>query len=337
MPHPLLDVRNLTTTFRADGHVVPAVREVSFAVHRGEMVGLVGESGCGKSVTALSILRLVPSPPARIESGRVLFDGTDLLALPERDLRAIRGGRIAMVFQDPFSSLNPTMTLGAQLLEVLALHTSLSRRQAHDRALELLRAVQIPSPELCLRRYPHEVSGGQRQRVLIAMAFAASPDLIIADEPTTALDVTVQAQVLALMAELRRTTGAAIVLITHDLGIVAETCDRVLVMYAGRIVEEASTADLFKRPLHPYTEGLLQSLPSLTGPRAPRLPSIPGQPPVPAEVEVGCSFAERCPYAMTECRTRVPAWYRVGQSGVRCWRYEAGATAGGAGSTEMGL
>jgi len=319
---PLLQVEELSTCFATGGRLVPAVREVSFTIHRGEMVGLVGESGCGKSVTALSILRLIPDPPGRITGGRILLNGKDLLQLSDREMRDVRGARISMVFQDPFSSLNPTMTLGGQLMEVLRLHSDLRGRAVRDRAVQLLRAVHIPSPEQTLRRYPHEVSGGQRQRVLIAMAFAANPDLILADEPTTALDVTVQAQVLALMAELRRTTGAAILLITHDLGIVAETCDGVLVMYAGRIVEESDVESLFRSPQHPYTEGLLRSLPAVTGPRLRRLPSIPGQPPSPAEVETGCAFADRCPKVWPHCRTVIPPRVATAENrAVRCHLY----------------
>jgi len=331
---PLLEVRELSTHFTVGGRAVPAVREVSFTVNRGEMVGLVGESGCGKSVTALSVLRLVQDPPGRIAGGEVLLDGRDLLRMSERELRTIRGGRIAMVFQDPFSSLNPTMTLGAQIMEAIRLHESVGRAEARRRTVELLQSVRIPSPEQCMRRYPHEVSGGQRQRVMIAMAFAAHPDLIIADEPTTALDVTVQAQVLALMADLRQRTGAAIVLITHDLGIVAETCDRVLVMYAGRIVEEGAVMDMFERPLHPYTQGLLRSLPTMTGPRTRRLPSIPGQPPVLSELPQGCAFADRCPQVTQVCRLAEPPRVDLGNgAAVRCVFYSssnepAGAEAG---------
>jgi peptide/nickel transport system ATP-binding protein len=251
-------------------------------------------------------MKLVPDPPGRIVRGSVLLDGADVLTMGARELRAVRGGRIAMVFQDPFSSLNPTMTLGAQIIEAIQAHAPLGGRQAHERAVELLRAVHMPEPEMRMRRYPHQVSGGQRQRVMVAMAFACNPDLIIADEPTTALDVTVQAQVLALMTDLCERTGAAILLITHDLGIVAETCGRMMVMYAGRIVEEGSVEDVFRAPRHPYTEGLLASLPDMTGPRRPRLPSIPGQPPALTDEQPGCRFADRCPKVMEVCRTAEP-------------------------------
>ncbi len=304
---PLLDVRNLTAAFSVGDTLVPAVRDVSFSMDRGEVVGLVGESGCGKSATALSLMRLLPDPPGRISSGSVLLDGVDVLRMGDSELRQTRGGRIAMVFQDPFSCLNPTMTLGEQVIEAVRAHSTLSRGEARLRALELLRSVHMPVPELRMKQYPHQVSGGQRQRVMIAMAFAGNPELIIADEPTTALDVTVQAQVLSLMLDLRTRTGAAILLITHDLGIVAETCDRIMVMYAGRIVEEGPTAAVFSSPMHPYTKGLLASLPPMEGPRSARLPSIPGQPPAPAEIGRGCAFAERCPNAMDVCREREPA------------------------------
>lgn len=319
---PLLEVANLATHFRVGTRAVPAVRNVTFEIRRGEMVGLVGESGCGKSVTALSILRLLPHPPACVVAGSVRLDGADILQMTRRELLGIRGRRIAMVFQDPFSSLNPTMTLGAQIMEAIRIHTSASHREALQRAISLLRSVRIPAPEQYLRRYPHEVSGGQRQRVMIAMAFACQPDLILADEPTTALDVTVQAQVLALMTELRRETGTAILLITHDLGVVAETCDRVLVMYAGSIVEEAPVDELFRSPRHPYTRGLLASLPSLRGSRIRRLPSIPGQPPVLTDQPSGCAFSERCSEVMPECRHAEPERVAFADgTAVRCHLY----------------
>jgi oligopeptide/dipeptide ABC transporter ATP-binding protein len=320
----LLEVRDLTAAFSAQGGWMPAVREVGFVLERGEVVGLVGESGCGKSVTALSLMRLLPDPPGRILNGSVLLAGEDIVQMREPDLRRVRGGRIAMVFQDPFSCLNPTMSLGDQIMEAIQAHAPMNRHKARERAMELLRSVHMPSPEMRMRQYPHQVSGGQRQRVMIAVAFAGNPELIIADEPTTALDVTVQAQVLALMLDLRSRTNAAILLITHDLGIVAETCDRMLVMYAGRIVEEGTTASVFRRPLHPYTQGLLASLPSLSGPRVARLPSIPGQPPALAEITSGCAFAERCPRAMDVCRATDPERLDMGEgAAVRCHLYSA--------------
>jgi oligopeptide/dipeptide ABC transporter ATP-binding protein len=302
----LLEVENLRTEFRSRGAVVEAVRGVSFRVERGETVGVVGESGSGKSVTALSVMGLVPKPPGYITGGSVRLDGKDLLIATPREMRQIRGAKIAMVFQDPFSCLNPTMTLGEQVAEPIRLHKRVSKCDARERALGLLRAVRIPSPEIRYGQYPHEISGGQRQRVMIAMAFACSPDLLIADEPTTALDVTVQAQILALMAEMQKKTETGILLITHDIGVVAESCDRVLVMYAGQIVESGSVEQVLGRPKHPYTQGLLESLPQLGGARR-RLASIPGQPPDLAHLPPGCPFTARCPRCMPEiCPTREP-------------------------------
>lgn len=319
MAEPLLQVQDLHTRFTTPTGVVHAVRGVSFAVRRGETVGLVGESGSGKSVTALSIMRLLPEPPARIRAGRVLLDGEDLLGLPPRAMQDVRGRRIAMVFQDPFASLNPTMRLGDQVAEAIQAHGRVSRREALARSLDLFRAVHLPAPEARLHQYPHQVSGGQRQRVMIAMAFALRPDVLIADEPTTALDVTVQAQIMALMSEFQERTGAAILLITHDLGLVAEMCDRVLVMYAWQIVEEGSARQVFHSPRHPYTVGLLESLPQLHEERASRLRSIPGQPPDLADLPTGCAFADRCPRVMEVCRREAPPVHSAGQgSWARC-------------------
>ncbi len=299
-------MENLKTEFRSRGSVVEAVRGVSFQVERGETVGVVGESGSGKSVTALSVMGLVPSPPGFVTNGTVHLDGTDILRAGHRDMRKIRGAKMAMVFQDPFSCLNPTMTLGEQVAEPIRLHKGVSRGEARDRALNLLRSVRIPSPEIRYRQYPHEISGGQRQRVMIAMAFACSPEVLIADEPTTALDVTVQAQILALMAEMQKKTETGILLITHDIGVVAESCDRVLVMYAGQIVESGSVEQVLGAPRHPYTQGLLESLPRTEGARR-RLDSIPGQPPDLARLPPGCPFTPRCPRCMPEiCPTREP-------------------------------
>ncbi len=304
---PLLQVDSLDTHFFTPTGVVKAVRGVSFRVDRGETVGIVGESGSGKSVTSLSIMRLVPDPPGRIVNGSVKLDGQDILSLPEREMRGIRGEKMSMVFQDPFSSLNPTMTLGEQVAEAIRAHRHVGKREARDRTIELFRAVRIPSPELRYRQYPHQVSGGQRQRVMIAIAFSTNPQLLIADEPTTALDVTVQAQIIALMADFQKRTEAAILLITHDLGVVAEMCDRVLVMYAGRIVEEASVEQIFRSPKHPYTVGLLESLPQLNTEPGTRLKSIPGSPPDLANLAAGCPFADRCPHLMEICRVGDPA------------------------------
>ena len=320
---PLLEVENLRTEFRTPDGVIQAVRGVSFQVARGETVGIVGESGSGKSVTALSLMRLIPSPPGRIVGGSVRLDGEDLLTRSERQMQAIRGGRMAMVFQDPFSSLNPTMTLGEQVAEPIRLHTGASRAEAKAQALRLLQAVRIPAPESRYRQYPHEISGGQRQRIGLAIAFACNPELLIADEPTTALDVTVQAQVLALMADMQKQTNAGVLLITHDLGIVAEVCDRVLVMYAGQIVESGTVTQIFHAPKHPYTQGLLASLPQIAAARHRRLPSIPGQPPDLARLPPGCPFFDRCPKRMPElCPTREPAptTPEPGQT-TRCFLY----------------
>lgn len=320
---PLLEVRDLDVRFRSGGAEVRAVRGVSFVVRAGETVGIVGESGCGKSVTALSLLRLVPDPPGRIAGGSIRLGGEDVLTMPEERLRALRGGRVSMVFQDPFSSLNPTMRLGDQVMEALRVHGRLSRAEAASRTLDLFRAVRLPSPETRMRQYPHQVSGGQRQRVMIAMAFAADPELLIADEPTTALDVTVQAQIMALMQDMQQRTNAAVLLISHDIALVAETCDRVLVMYAGQVVEQGAADQVVRTPLHPYTIGLLESLPDLRASSRKRLQSIPGQPPNPGELGAGCAFAARCPMAMPVCRSREPLATPLGDGReVRCFLRE---------------
>ncbi len=319
---PLLEVDNLQTEFQTSGGRVQAVRGVSFTVERGETVGLVGESGSGKSVTSLSIMGLIPSPPGKVVGGSVRLDGEELIGKPARELQKLRGSRMAMVFQDPFSCLNPTMTLGAQVAEPIRLHQGASKTEARKRVLQLFRDVRIPNPELRLRQYPHEISGGQRQRVMIAMAFACNPELLIADEPTTALDVTVQAQVLALMSAMQKKTEAGIVLITHDLGVVAEVCDRVLVMYAGMVVESGSVEQIFRAPKHPYTQGLLASLPQFQADRARRLATIAGQPPDLAHLPPGCPFTPRCPRRMNICPTREPAPTEPepGQT-TRCYLY----------------
>ena len=307
---PLLDVQGLKTYFFTRDGVVRAVDGVSFSVGRGETLAVVGESGCGKSVTSLSILRLIASPPGRTVEGRVLFEGRDLLELPEPEMRKIRGDAISMIFQEPMTSLNPVLTIGHQIAEVLVLHRRLSRENAMLRSIEMLRLVRIPEPERRVTQYPHQLSGGMRQRVMIAMALACEPRLLIADEPTTALDVTIQAQILDLMRELKQRTGAAIVLITHDLGVVAEMAQRVVVMYAGRRVEEAPVADLFARPRHPYTRGLLDSIPKLGAASragaATRLTEIAGTVPSLSESIVGCAFAPRCAYATVRCRNEYP-------------------------------
>lgn len=323
MSQPLLSVRNLQVEFPVRGTLARAVDDVSFDLAAGEVLGVVGESGSGKSVTALSVLRLVPEPPARI-SGQVLLEGRDLRGLPEREMRAVRGGRIAMVFQDPLSALNPVMTIGSQVAEAVALHNRVSRKAAWDRAVEMLSRVRLPDAANRAHAYPHQISGGQRQRVMIAMAFACDPEVVIADEPTTALDVTVQRQVLELMLDLRRERQTAIVLITHDLGVVAETADRVQVMYAGKLVETASVADLFDRPSHPYTRALLESVPRLDAERHSRLRAIPGQPPDLLSMPEGCPFRPRCTYARPEC-AEMPGWTPVSDAqAARCWAVAAG-------------
>jgi peptide/nickel transport system ATP-binding protein len=319
----LLDVEDLQTHFRTPDGVNRAVDGVSFQVKEGETLAIVGESGCGKSVTANSILRLIPEPPGKI-AGAIRFQGRDLLALPERAMRDIRGNDISMIFQEPMTSLNPVLTIGRQLRETLRLHEGLERRAAEDRAVEMLNLVGIPEARRRLREYPHQLSGGMRQRVMIAMALACNPKLLIADEPTTALDVTIQAQILDLMRDLKRRIGAAIVLITHDLGVVAEVAERVLVMYAGKKVEEAPVAALFRSPRHPYTQGLLGAVPklgsSLTG-EATRLAEIPGLVPSLKSRIRGCVFAGRCPYATDLCREIAPALTMKAPSHVAACHY----------------
>ncbi len=302
-----LDVRGLTTEFVTDGGLVRAVDGVSFQVRKGEVLGIVGESGCGKSVTNLSILGLLPKPQGRIVAGQVLFGGRDLVRLSERELRGVRGNRIAMIFQDPMTCLNPYLTVEEQLAEVGELHLGLTRGEAVARAAELLTRVGIPDAAQRMRGYPHQFSGGMRQRVMIAMALLCDPDVLIADEPTTALDVTIQAQILELIGDLRRERGMAVILITHDLGVVAGTCDRVLVMYAGRVVEQAPTRELFARPAHPYTAALLASVPRLDGAAHARLANIAGLPP---RLDRGpfqaCTFLPRCALKRPECERGDP-------------------------------
>ena len=296
-------MRNLKTFFATRRGEVRSVDDVSFTIEQGETLSLVGESGCGKSVTALSMMRLV-SAPGRVVGGEVLFEGRDLLKLSPAEMRAIRGDDIAMIFQDPMTSLNPVYTVGEQIAEAIRLHRKVSKREAWNQAIEAMRDVTIPAPEIRAKTYPHEMSGGMRQRVMIAMALACDPKLLIADEPTTALDVTIQAQILELLTELREKRHLALLLITHDLGVVAETSDRVAVMYAGKIVEEASAKELFKRPRHPYTEGLLRAVPRLDEEREgrrKRLQTIEGVVPNPLELPPGCRFAPRCPHAQGTC------------------------------------
>jgi peptide/nickel transport system ATP-binding protein len=324
----LLEVDNLKTHFFTAGGVVPAVDGVSYSLRAGETLGVVGESGSGKSVTALSILRLVAGPQGRIVDGAIRFQGNDLLALSEREMERIRGNDISMIFQEPMTSLNPLQTAGHQIGEAIALHQGLSRREAMDKAVDMLRRVHIPEPERRAQAYPHQLSGGMRQRVMIAMALSCNPQVLIADEPTTALDVTIQAQILDLMREMRSSLGTAMILITHDMGVVAENADRVVVMYAGRKVEEAPVDDLFSRPAHPYTRGLLDSIPyfdaaSRAQPKRARLHEIKGMVPVLSRLPRGCAFAPRCFLASDRCRREIPALRPMGDSHiVACWNAE---------------
>ncbi len=319
MSEPLLRIENLQTHFITDDALVRAVDGVSYDVQAGETLAVVGESGSGKSVTALSILRLVPEPPGRIVGGKIVFKGRDLVQASTAEMRRIRGKEISMIFQEPMTSLNPVFTCGEQITETLILHDRLDRRTARQRAIEMLQLVGIPAPEQRVDEYPHQMSGGMRQRVMIAMALACRPSILIADEPTTALDVTIQAQILELLKGLQREFGMAVILITHDLGVVAETADRVAVMYAGQVVETADVRTLFRRPLHPYTAGLQASLPKLGGTRE-RLRVIPGNVPNPARFPQGCRFHPRCPVAQQRCLTP-PELRSFGADHLaRCWR-----------------
>jgi oligopeptide/dipeptide ABC transporter ATP-binding protein len=322
MPDPLLDISDLTVEFPTHRGPARAVDRLSLTVAKGEVLGLVGESGCGKSVTALSVLRLVP-PPGRITAGRIQFLDHDLLALPLRAVQAVRGKRIAMIFQEPMTALNPVLTVGQQIAEMLRLHLRASRSDAKARAIDLLRLVGIPSPEKRWSEYPHQLSGGMRQRVMIAMAVSCEPDLVFADEPTTALDVTVQAQILGLLADLRERLGMAMVLISHNLGVIAQVTHRVAVMYAGRIVEQTTTAQLFADPQHPYTRGLLGSLPRFDDRGRRRLTAIPGTVPPLGAIRSGCTFAPRCPLVVDPCRRDEPL-LEIKRPGhhARCWVVE---------------
>jgi len=319
---PILQIKDLTVHFHTDAGVVHAVNGVSFSLEKGEVLGVVGESGCGKSVTALSILRLLPVPPARIVKGEILFEGQSLLDLEPERMRNIRGNRISMIFQEPMTSLNPVFTIGNQIAEAVMLHQGLSKEEARERTLDLLRRVRIPSPEQRIDEYPHQFSGGMRQRVMIAMALSCNPSILIADEPTTALDVTIQAQILDLMNQIRRESEMSILLITHDLGVVAEMADRILVMYGGEIVEVSSTLDLFRRPSHPYTIGLLESIPRIgnSGEKG-RLKPIPGTVSDLLELPPGCGFASRCRHVTGECRQQRPEYVELEPGHwVRCFK-----------------
>jgi peptide/nickel transport system ATP-binding protein len=323
--HIVLAAKGLETHLYARAGIVKAVDGVSLTLCRGETLALVGESGCGKSMTALSIMRLVPSPPGRIVAGSVWLDGRDLMRLDEAEMRGVRGNEIAMIFQEPMTSLNPVLTIGNQIAEALRLHRDLSKSAARDLAIEMLRRVRIAEPARRAREYPHQLSGGMRQRVMIAMALACNPRVLIADEPTTALDVTIQAQILDLLRDLQRQLGTAILLITHNLGVVAETAQRVVVMYAGRKVEEAAVEALFAQPLHPYTHGLLGSVPQLAAlggnAAAERLQEIPGIVPPLDNLPPGCAFAPRCAFADARCHAQFPPWEELRpRHWVACWR-----------------
>jgi len=323
----VLQAVNLSVSFRAKGGDAVAVDGASFGVARGEMFALVGESGCGKSTVALALLGLLRSPPARVE-GRVALEGRDIMDLPPAELQRIRGKRIAMIFQQPMTSLNPVLTIERQLTESMMVHDGIARSEAIRRARDLLELVGITSPEMRLRQYPHQLSGGMRQRVMIAMAMSCRPAVLVADEPTTALDVTMQAQILSLIKGLKREFGVATLLITHDLGVVAENADRVAVMYAGRIVEQAATAELFREPAHPYSRGLIAAVPRLDrladGPGRNRMQEIPGAVPQAGSIVPGCSFAPRCPLATDRCRTERPREIVIAPGHVvSCWEYAA--------------
>ncbi|MBV6684715.1 MULTISPECIES: ABC transporter ATP-binding protein [Rossellomorea] len=316
----LLEVNHLEVGFKTYGGEVQAVRDVSFHVNKGEILAIVGESGSGKSVTVQAVMGLIPTPPGRIKQGEVLFDGRDLLKLSKREMQKVKGSRISMVFQDPMTSLNPTMKVGKQIEESIITHQSVKRDEAKKRAVEMIRKVGIPNPSERYEQYPHEFSGGMRQRIMIAIALACHPEILIADEPTTALDVTIQAQVLDLMKGLKDEMGTSIILITHDLGVVAETAERVAVMYGGLIVETATVEELFHRPKHPYTWGLLESIPDIEAAEKERLVPIEGTPPDLFSPPKGCPFAPRCKYAMEVCVEEMPPAFAIGEGHeAKCW------------------
>jgi peptide/nickel transport system ATP-binding protein len=321
----LLDVKNLKTYFFTDEGVVRAVDGVDLYIKQGETLGVVGESGCGKSVTALSIMKLIPQPPGKIVEGEILYNGVNLVALPANKMRKIRGKEISMVFQEPMTSLNPVFTCGEQIAEALRLHEGLGRRDAMDKTVDMLKLVHIPNAERRVKEYPHQLSGGMRQRIMIAMALSCNPKLLIADEPTTALDVTIQAQILELLNELKAKLKMAVMLITHDMGVIAETAQRVVVMYAAKVAEEAPVAELFKEPLHPYTQGLLRSIPriDLAATERRRLETIPGTvPTLRGEIAPGCRFAPRCPFVKSVCTEKDPVLKEVKPGHkVSCWLY----------------
>lgn len=317
----LLDIKNLKTEFKTKKGIVSAVNGVDFNIDKGEVVAIVGESGSGKSVTSLSIMRLLAKSDKTAVTGEALFKGENLLDKSEKEMQEMRGKKLSMIFQEPMTSLNPVFTIGRQISESIIKHDGASKKEARERAIEMLRLVGIPSPETRVDNYPHQLSGGMRQRVMIAMALSCSPELLIADEPTTALDVTIQAQILDLMIDLKNKFGTAILLITHDLGVVAEVADKVVVMYCGRVVERATVKDIFKEPKHPYTKGLLNSIPKIDE-DADRLFIIPGTVPNPLELPSGCAFRDRCPHCFEKCKNEAPNLINIGDREVRCFLYE---------------
>lgn len=321
METTVLEVKNLKTHFFTEEGIAKAVDGVSFHLKKGETLGIVGESGCGKSMTSLSILRLIPTPPGKIVDGEILLNNENIIAMDNEQLRKVRGNKISMIFQEPMTSLNPVLTVGEQIAESLRLHQNLSRKEAWRKAVEMLELVGIPAPEKRAKQEPFQLSGGMRQRVMIAMALACNPEVLIADEPTTALDVTIQAQILEILKELQQKLGMSIIFITHDLGVVAEMCDKVAVMYAGQIIEEGSADSIFEGPLHPYTNGLIDSIPKLHGDQE-DLATIEGSVPSPYHYPIGCRFAERCQFAAAICRTKQPDLVQMGEGRtVRCFKY----------------
>lgn len=321
MKEAILKVENLNTCFYTNNQEIPAVQNLSFNVLKGETLGIVGESGSGKSVTSLSIMRLIPNPPGKIISGEIIFKGKNLLQLNDDEMRRIRGNRISMIFQEPMTSLNPVYTIGDQLSETIILHQKLPKKEAEIKALEMLNKVKIPVTKKTLKQYPHQLSGGTRQRVMIAMALSCMPELLIADEPTTALDVTIQAQILYLMKEMKEKIDTSVILITHNMGVIAEVADNVLVMYCGRAIEYSDVKTLFKNPKHPYTKGLLNSIPKIEGAKT-KLYAIKGSVPMPNEIKEGCRFHTRCDFASSRCLIEEPPIISAGNSMVRCWKYE---------------
>lgn len=323
MENPVLEVKALRTTFSTDDGIIPVVNDIDFQVQSQEILGIVGESGCGKSVTSLSIMGLIPTGNGKVE-GEILFNKENIAKASEKRMRSIRGNDIAMIFQEPMTSLNPVFTIGEQLIEAVQIHWKWPKKKAKEHAVQMLKKVGLPRAEQLIKEYPHQLSGGMRQRVMIAMALACEPMLLIADEPTTALDVTIQAQILDLMKKLNKETNTAIIMITHDLGVVAEMCQRIIVMYSGKIVEEADVRTIFKDPKHPYTVGLIQSVPDMRVKKE-QLYSIPGNVPKPGSIDVGCHFAPRCPHAHSRCYDETPH-LKVLENGqkVRCWLYEEG-------------